>query len=52
MASAEGGIIRDSRYLIRVDGHAVVADHSQEARIRALTPEQRERFHRIMGHRT
>lgn len=42
-------IERIDRYNIRVDGWRIPASESQEARIRALTSEQRQNFLRIMG---
>lgn len=40
---------RVDRYTIKVNGKRVTATEEQEARIRAMTDEQAERFLRIMG---
>lgn len=49
MIEGTGIITRIGRYILSVDGHHIGADENQEKRIRAMTPEQRERFVTIMG---
>lgn len=52
-ATTEGTTMSDveriDKYMIRVDGVTVRATPDQEARLRMMTPEQRQRFVKIMG---
>lgn len=49
MHVAEEPILRMDKYSIKIDDVIVTADIRQEERIRDLTPEQLQRFQRIMG---
>lgn len=42
-------ITRLDKYTILVDGHRVAASEDQERRLRDMTPEQLERFKKVMG---
>ena len=42
-------IVRVDRYTVVVDGLRVRADERQERALRAMTPEQQQRFLRIFG---